>query len=567
MSVRAMLTRNVGTAWRYGIIAGLLGLAGVLLVRIQFSPSRGSAAGSEPPPQIAEVSIEPAEEDPAGLPAPAEEGARRADLLAQKIDTFIDAGCRRAGIAPAPSADDAEFQRRVYLDLAGRIPTVPEARQFLEGGAADKRSRLVERLLESADYVNHFTNVWRALLVPQATDERRRDDLLVPVLETWLGRQVRDNVPFDRFAREIIAPRVPARRSAEGGRSRVRPIAFYLANELKPEGLATATARLFLGTKIDCAQCHDHPNDHWTRQQFWELAACFAPVDKAGPQGVYAAVRGVPDRFTLKIGGTDREVEAHFLDGTSVHPESRKDTRAALATWVTRPDNPWFARAAANRFWSFFFGIGLVEPVDEFSDGNPASHPELLDELARQFAAEHFNVKFLIRAITTSRAYQRSSGPIGKDKADARLLASMPVKGLTPEQLQDSLVTATGAAGLSASEARNLFRARFPIQEKHTEYQTSIQHALTLMNDALVEKAVQASTNQTVAQALTSPYLDTPQRIESLFLAALSRKPTSAELSRLTAYVASAGTTEEQQAAYADVLWALLNSAEFMVNH
>jgi hypothetical protein len=281
----------------------------------------------------------------------------------------------------------------------------------------------------------------------------------------------------------------------------------------------------------------------------------------------------------LKIPGTDKEVEARFLDGEE--PKFDKDTnpRAVLADWMTAKDNPFFARAAANRVWAHFFGIGIIDPLEEPGPENPPSHPELLDELAFQFAAHDFDFKYLIRAITASKAYQISSLRTDPSQDDARAFARMALKGLTGEQFFDSVARATGYTdGNQAVNQRVLLRggagnprAEFLVKfansaDKRTEFQTSILQALTLMNGRFIDDATSVQ-NSTTLQSLTVPWWTTEQRIEVLYLKTLSRKPRPEELQRLVKYVDAGGPSGDKQQALADVFWALLNSPEFIFNH
>jgi hypothetical protein len=402
----------------------------------------------------------------------------------------------------------------------------------------------------------------------------------------WLRRQISRNVGYDRMVRELLTvpfagervrPRTPARPPDAGEPT---PVAFYLAKDVKPEDLAGSTARLFLGVKIECAQCHDHPSASWTRQQFWGYAAFFAGLQRDAGGG--AAIREVFDRRELKIPGSSQAVEARFLDDTEPQWKFNVGARTTLAEWMTAPANPYFARAAANRLWAHFFGIGLIEPVDDLRPDNPPSHPELLDELARRFAAQRFDVPFLIRAITASRAYQLTSAapPGGRPAAgdNLRLFARMAVRGLSPEQLFDSLVLATGYREPPAAQApggpapaRNPVRAEFLALfanngQSRTEAHMSIQQALALMNGRFIALATR-SKDGTLAIVTGDPALDTAGQIEALFLATLTRKPTPRERDRFVRYLDGGGPNKDAKQALADVFWVLLNSTEFMLNH
>ncbi len=559
---------------------GMLAVAALLLA--------ASASGADPPSRSK------------GPPSPDTALGRDAQALAAKIDEHIAAGWSAAQAEPAPLADDAEFLRRVYLDLAGRIPSVAEARDFLKDQTPGKRQRLVERLVIGPRYVTHFTNVWRALMLPEATASLQTR-LQVPEFEAWLRKQLAQNAGYDQIAKELlttpIGPGAGAFRGfGGGGQGPPTAVGFYLAKELKPEELAASTSRLFLGFKLECAQCHNHPFASWKRDQFWSYAAFFASVEGRRQGQFTLPGQEKPERRELTIPGTDKVVKAKFLDGKDPVWKPDATPRATLADWMTAADNPYFAKAAVNRLWAYFFGTGLIDPVDEMvGSDNTASHPELLDELARELAAHQFDLKFLVRAITASRAYQLSSAATHKSQDDPRLFARMAVKGLSAEQLFDSLAQATGYQPSAApvnpralvlgagNPTRTEFLTKFANQsDKSTEVQTSILQALALMNGRFIADATSLERSETLAALVDAPFLDTAGRIEALYLATLSRKPRPKEIERLVKYVEKGGATEgasgrhepadagkekQYNQALADVFWALLNSGEFFLNH
>jgi hypothetical protein len=498
--------------------------------------------------------------------------------LTAQIDRLLEVQWKAQGAPPAARSDDAEFHRRAYLDLTGRIPSAADVYAFLADKSADKRSRLVESLLDSPRYAAHFANVWRALLLPQDNDPQVRSFRLD--LEAWLRQQFRNNIGYDRMVRELLTTNVasdPDEGDQPAEQETPRPAAFYRANQLRPENLAAATARLFLGVKLECAQCHNHPFAPWKQQQFWEFAAFFAGLEaKRGSGGRILTIRDFPDRHTLPMAGTGKEVTARFLGGSTPRWTPAVSTRATLAAWLTAENNPYFARNAVNRLWSHFFGIGLVQPVDDFGGDNAPSHPELLDELARQFAAHDFDVKFLIRAIASSRAYQLSSAAPRSDAGEPRLFNRMLIKGLGPEQLFDSIALATGyresdrvgPLGARRASPRDAFLTRFAASsEDRTEQQTSILQVLALMNGAVVADATSLERGQTLRGIAEAPWLDSAGRVKAVYLATLSRLPRPAELALLVPYVENGGPTRDRKKALADVLWAVLNSSEFSCNH
>ncbi len=483
-----------------------------------------------------------------GLPARAAEPPggdgelRDAQALAARIDQLLEARWAAAGVRPAAPASDAEFLRRVWLDLAGTVPPVSEVRAFLDDRSPDKRQRLVQRLLRSPSYADRFSHFWRAVWLP---DNANAENLgLGPAFEGWLRGRLAENVGYDRMVREVLTAGRQARGQvfAMPAGGLFSPAAFYLANENKPENLAGSTARIFLAVKLECAQCHNHPHAAWKQEQFWAYAAFFA------------------NGRDIRIPKKNKLVEARFPDGTA--PEAKPGGPSnTLADWMTRADNPYFARAAVNRVWAGFFGNGLVEPVDDLTQA--AGPDPVLEELARDFVTHRYDLKHLIRAIVLTRAYQLSSAAAADVSDEVRAFARMPARALAPEQLFASLAEATGIRAAAPDLA-----VRFPrLDERPTEAQTSILQALTLMNGKYVDEATSLEQSETLAAVANAPFLDTAGKVETLYLAALGRKPRPDESTRLVRYVEAGGPSGDREGALADVFWALLNSGEFMLNH
>ncbi len=501
--------------------------------------------------------------------------------VASKLDEYIAAGYAKAKAKAAPLADDAAFLRRLSLDVSGRTPAVSEARKFLADTGAEKRARAAERLLDGVGYANHMSQIWLDLLLPEAKSDLQKRYLML-TMDRWLRKQLIDNVPYDKMVRQLVSMPLPRRDAMEiyqdsfrGGPGGDTPINFYLAKLGKADDIAAAVSRLFLGVRLECAQCHDHPFGKWKREEFWSQAAFFAGIK--GPMDMFnGQLSEVGDRRELAIPNTDRVAQARFLDGKTPRWKFKTSARTTLADWMTAKDNPFFAKALVNRMWAHFFGVGLVDPVDDIVDDNPASHPELLDYLAKEFAAHDFDLKFLIKAIVLSRTYQLSSKvPAGEKAADTRLFARMPVKGLTGEQLYASLGVATGVPDregmqqrvFSFGSQRQAFLDQFTEQERRTEYHTAIPQALVMMNSPLVAQATNPDQGRLLGAVVDAPYLDTAGKIETLFLAALSRKPTPAEAAKFLAHARKGGSKATERKALGDVFWALLNSTEFMFNH
>lgn len=439
--------------------------------------------------------------------------------LAAQVDAHLAAAWAREQVRPAPRCADATFVRRVYLDLVGRIPTPAEVRDF-----TGDRPALVARLVRSPAHARHQALFWRRQWVPQADTPRFAP--LAADLDDWLTRQVRAHTPYDRLVRDLLLG---------------APAGFLSAGEFKPENLAANTTRAFLGINLDCAQCHNHPFARWTREQFWETAAFFTRDRRIT----------VPD--------TNRKPLAPRLLNGQV-PQwpaapAADSGRQALAVWVTARANPYFARNAVNRLWADLLGTGLVEPLDDLSDDNPASQPRVLDDLAAAFAASGFDLRYLTETIVLTRAYQLASvGPA----SDPSLFARAAVRGLTGEQLYDSLRVAAGLppqrddlTPATGPDERQAFAARFRIERSGTA-QRSILQSLALMNGPLTDP----KSTPTLRAVVGSPFLDARGKVTALYLAALGRKPGD-----------EAARVSTDAAALADLFWALLNSTEFSTNH
>jgi hypothetical protein len=377
-------------------------------------------------------------------------------------------------------------------------------------------------------------------------------------------------VPYDQTVRELL--------TAEGQAFQAGPTLFYAVLGAKPEELATATSRALLGVQIGCAQCHDHPFNHWSQRDFWSFAAFFARLEQPqGQQQFVAVVRESGDR-ELTLPDSDEVVRPKYLSGDEVPADAAGPRRQLLADWMTSRDNPYLARATVNRVWAHLFGRGIVEPVDDLGAHNPPSHPELLDELAKYFVDSGFDVRQLVRTLAMTRAYQLSSASDSSDPAPARLFARMSLKTLTADQLYDCLEAATGkranpamaqaaAFGRAYDQNRQAFVSKFAAPAgSPTEYQGGIPQALTLMNGALVRAGTDIEQSD-ILYSLEAPFFTDEERVETLFLAALSRAPDERERQLFVEHVTRGESPQARREALSDVLWALLNSAEFTLNH
>lgn len=484
--------------------------------------------------------------------------------MAQRVDELLAASWARAGVVPASIADDATFLRRVTLDLTGLVPTAYQAQSFLLDPNPNKRVRLIDELLSSPAHANHLANLWLRMLVPQ--DALRQQREAARALQTYLRLAFADNRRYDVLVADLL--------TATGDARDAPAVLFYTARDLRPEELAAATSRLFLGVQLDCAQCHNHPFDRWQQQDFWGLAAFFARVRRPSVEGGSPVLRLV-DRETgeVYLPASTEPVAPTFPGGATANSDTDPNRRRVLALWIVSRENPYFARATVNRVWAQLFGRGLVEPVDDLSERNPPSHPELLAELADYFVASGYDLRALYRVLTNTRAYQLSSRVGPEASPPPELFAAMALKPLAPEQLFDCLLratrrplvyTETGPGGGDA--LREMFIARFQsASARPGEFAAGIPQVLTLMNGALVQELTSPGSSG-LLEALEAPYLTDAQRIDLLTLSVLTRQPTSDERAEWLAYLGSKPAAERKQR-LADILWAQVNSIEFIFNH
>jgi hypothetical protein len=499
---------------------------------------------------------------------------------AAEIDRRFENAWQATGTQPAPRSSDEEFVRRLYLDLAGRIPATSESLAFFENSSPSKRAELVEELLDSPASVRHFTIVWRNSLIPQAFDDLQ-GRTLVPGFEAWLWKQLSEETPYDQMVRELITtPIDPGDNPAAVLNSASSPSAFFIVRQMQPENLATGTSRAFLGVRLDCAQCHDHPFDKWKQNQFWNMAAFYSGFQRpegTDPDNIMGQMTEAKGVRSIKVPSTGNVVPAMFLTGVEPAWTAESKPREVLAAWLTAKDNPWFAKMAVNRLWAQFLGQGFVQPVDDFSDNNPPSHPEVLNLLADQFIAHDFDLKFLVRTITATRVYQSTSRQTHSSQTDPAQFARMPLRGLTPEQFFDSLAEATGYYQpyrsdnpfvIDADSPRGRFLELFRDEnESPLVKETTILQALAMMNGDFVDNATTLENSQTLRAIVDFPLTSDKEKLDALFLAALSRKPAENEAVTFGKHIAEHKTGPNANDAFADIFWVLLNSSEFLLNH
>jgi hypothetical protein len=489
------------------------------------------------------------------------------------IDEKLLAKWKDLGLTPSPLCSDQEFFRRIHLDGIGTLPTPAEVKAFLADQSPDKRRKAIDQVLNRPEFVDFWALKWGDLL------KINRDELQVRGMwsfHNWVRGCLRDSKPVDEMVRDII--------TAEGSTFTEGPANFYMTARNAADWSETAT-QVFLGVRIGCAKCHQHPFEKWSQEDYAGMSAFFVRLGTKRSQefGLF----GGEQVIFLKATGEQTHprkgslVKPHPLDGPVL--DDPLDRRVQLAKWITTKDNPFFARNIVNRFWGYLMGRGLVEPLDDMRATNPASNPELLDALSKDFVAHKFDLKHLLRTVMNSRAYQLSSQPAAGNKADAGNVhyTHYTVRRLTAEQLADAIDFATGvqtkypglplgtrAIALPDAEAKSFFLDVFGKPgrritcECERTTQPNIAQALHLLNGDFLNQKL-ANPKSRVAK-LFDQKKDLPEIIEELYLATVSRSPRPEELAWAQRRVGEAPNPRE---GVQDLLWALLNSREFLFNH
>jgi hypothetical protein len=496
------------------------------------------------------------------------------------IDQLIEDGWKKAGIRPAAPAKDEEFLRRAYLDLLGRIPNVAEARAFLSTRESDKRAKLIEYLLDHPDHAKNFATEWTVLLIGRGNQGRMVDRA---ALTTWLRKQFAADRPWNEIVRELV--------SSKGSNKENGAVNYVLAHlEFEAVPLTSLTTRLFLGQQIQCTQCHDHPSNEWKQDHFWGINAFFKGmktqnVTKPNATGLdaydHTELTDVPGddyvRFDRRNGLVGVALPK-FLDGRKIRQGNDVIRRDELGNLIADPNNEALAKAFVNRMWAHFLGRGFVHPVDDFGSHNPPSHPELLDQLAKEFKESGFDVKKLCRWIMMSRAYQLSSVKTKGSEKEEGLFSQMQLKPMSPEQLFDSLMTATRAhragSGDEDHRKRDAWSSQFLFAfandegEESTGFQGTIPQALLLMNGEMMNEALSGKPGSflgdVIDQAQRQSRSPEAYMVGSIYLAALSRHPSAREVTQARQYFES---FPDSLQVLQDLFWALLNSNEFVLIH
>jgi len=505
--------------------------------------------------------------------------AAQGQELRKQIDAQIDAVWKREKITPAARTDDASFLRRIYLDLVGTIPTYEETKAFLTSSDSAKRSKLIDQLLDDPRYALQQAAVWDLVLFGRnpAGGEVARER---PGFHNWLRSKFAKNEPYDQWVRELLM--------AEGNTADQGAPLFYVQYRAQPEETMVAVSRIFLGTQLACAQCHDHPKDKWTQLDFYGMAAFFARlvVIDNGKKFSVGEKRTGEVMFTgpaidQKPGQKGKPVGAKFLGGLDLQepalpkdfkelPRGAKPTqkpdfsrKEKLTEWLAAADNPYFTRAAVNRMWGQFMRHGLVHPVDNLSAENSASHPELLVLLEEQFKKHKYDMKWFIRELVNSQAYQLSSkGPA----AEPDRFEQARLRPLSAEEVIAALRVSTGqgeeklAAGLQIALMNHFGNAT----DGRGDFQASLTERLFMSNNIYLRQMIQRRKGN-LADAVLSSSDPWEAKVDRLYQTVLSRPPLTAERDRFVSHLSSGGATPEQLVE--EAIWVLLASAEFRFNH
>ena len=556
-----------------------------------------------------------------------------------EIDAALKTAWAAEGTTPTPRCDDATFIRRATIDIAGTIPTEEQTRAFLADPSPDKRTKLVDTLLATPDYAQHWTDYWDEVLMGRQTKGNVVDRV---AFRYWLKSRFEANQPWNKLVSDLVAAQ--GENSAGGKSMNVEKalatdvplgsgapakqdgavngaVNWTLRFEKTPTDLAGNASRVFLGVQIQCAQCHDHKTETWKQTDFQKFAASFdhvkvEPLESKEKGTMRRVAVSDVDKVNQKF-KKDPELapiakqSPTALDGTSL--DKGKETRKALADWMTAPQNPWFAKAIVNRMWGHYLGRGFTNPVDDMRPSNPGTLPDLLDRIARDFVAHGYDLKYLTKVITSTEAYHLAStkqaahknGDQGENTED-KLWSHFHIAPLGPAELMNAIVRATALDHAAEKAGIDLDAMRLQIVRQYLflfdvdeemeapDYSGTITQALALLNGQLVGQGARAVPGGALDEILAKPGSDA-DKIDELTLRVLSRKPSDEEKKKWVSYVevgsqpakstiappkrAGAGggvlgkgklgkaTTDPRRSAYEDVLWAMLNSSEFAFNH
>jgi len=485
------------------------------------------------------------------------------------VDTLVFAKLKQLQILPSDVCSDEEFLRRAYLDTTGRLPRVEEALAFIENSSPNKRAELVDKLVDSEDFASFWTLKWGDVL---RSNSKKLNATGVHKFRLWIYESILNDKPFDQFARELLTAR---------GSVYQNPPANYWRASRDADDATETTAQLFLGIRIQCAKCHNHPFERWTQDNYYGIGAAFARVGRKPGIEKDDEIIFVKSDGEVTQPRTGKTMKTHLLLEGDVDVPADQDRRQVFADWLTKPENPFFARAAVNRIWGHLMGRGIVEPVDDFRDSNPPSNAPLLDRLAEEFVKNNFSQKYVVKAIMNSRTYQASSRK-NQFNADDEIYAShATTRLLSAEQLLDAICQVTSVpenfaglpAGTRATElpdppTNHYFLKIFGQPQREMACQcersseSNLSQALQMINGPVVHDKLRAE-NGRIAALIAAGKSD-EEIVTELYLAALSRKPGEGEMQAARNHIAS---SPDRKLALEDVGWALLNSKEFLFQH
>ncbi|MGE0607665.1 MAG: DUF1549 and DUF1553 domain-containing protein [Pirellulales bacterium] len=516
------------------------------------------------------------------------------------LDELAAAEWKHLGVQPASLADDGTFLRRVFLDLIGTLPTPNESRNFLADTNPNKRQAVIDQLLERPEYVDYWSLKWGDLL---RAHRRYLGDKGLASFNSWIRQSVRENKPLDAMTRELL--------TAQGNLFTNGPVAYFFIDE-KVEDLAETTSQVFLGVRLQCTKCHHHPNEVWSQQDYYGLAAFFSKLEAkdsgqlgsrfGGPKSIRPSAQENPNRKPqmsvaprvfgeppIQSGQERHPLGAPASDSPSALAEDTalpvanepQDPRQKLADWITHRDNPFFARNFANRAWASLLGFGLVEPVDDMRATNPASLPRVLDALAEDFAAHGFDSKHLLRTICNSRIYQLAPEINPRRDEDGLLFTHRGPRRLSAEVLLDVINQVTGTTENFVGQPTGTRAIALPDQTIVSQFLTTfgrplrnspcecargsnsdLSQALLLVNSPALHEKIVAPTGY-LAERIEAGKGD-DEIVDELYLAAFSRLPNDDERLAIRETIAAGPSRDE---AWQDIVWALLNCSEFVFNH
>jgi hypothetical protein len=490
-------------------------------------------------------------------------------IVGNYIDELVGEKLKKLRLLPSPRCTDEEFLRRATVDISGTLPTEDEYAAFMADSASDKRARLIDQLLERKEFGEIWAMKWAELLMIKTTNQISPKTAYL--YSTWLAERITSGVPLDKIVQELL--------SASGGTLHNPPAAYF---HIERDTLKTAenVAQVFCGIRTQCAQCHNHPFDRWTMDDYYSFAAFFAQVGRKQGEDYREFV--VYDRGSGEVRNPvgAKTMTPKFLGGESPTIATGKDRREVLAQWLTSPDNPFFATSVANRIWAHFFGAGIIEPVDDIRVSNPPSNPELFQKLGAKLGEYKFDFKSLVRDICNSEAYQRSCERNESNAGDERNFAHASPRRIPAEQLLDCVGQATetpdkfqglplGARAVQIADGatRNYFLTTFGRAPRDTvgaceaKTEPTLSQALHMLNGNTIQNKVQQGG---LMKKLLAEKKQPSEVIDKLYVRCLSRQATAEEKEGLLEIVKSAPNTQQ---GLEDVFWAVLNSREFLFNH